>query len=129
MAGLYYIKFLRTGEINNKDLDEINNLLKQIDSLLSHTDVNVYLIKVEILQCKLQQAYERIKSLLSRIKNKDFNSEYYVPYNTLMCELINKELHQRKNNKEVQIQVPEKKLRSNSFFRTFLTSYPHGILT
>jgi len=129
LAGLHYINFLITGKINNKEIDEINYLLKQVDSFLSQTDVNISIIKVELLQYNLSKAYVLIKPLLIIIKKKEFNSEYYVPYYSMLCEIIISELINRKNNRNSQLPISNNKLRKEFLLNLFILwfsclSYP-----
>jgi hypothetical protein len=58
---------------------------------------------------KLSSALTRCRDLITRIKGKNFNSEYYVPIYTLYCETIIKELKNRRQ-KSAQIAIPNRNL-------------------
>ena len=119
LASLSFVKYITTKEESNKDFAEIDNLLKQISSLLSHSEVGFSLIKTDILKNNLLSAYKKSKILLSQIKGKGFNQEYYVPGFFLFCETIVKELQNRQRGNP-QIVVPEKELVKDFYKYSFL---------
>jgi serine/threonine protein kinase/signal transduction histidine kinase len=57
-------------------------------SLLSRAEVQIGLIRYDILNKNVLQAFEKAKSILLEIQKKGFNQEYFVPIYVIYCEAL-----------------------------------------
>jgi signal transduction histidine kinase len=98
-AGQCLVHYLQTGVVDGKIVLEINAMLKETRSFLSHSHVAMIFLQTDILQGNYEKAYQSQKHLLRSILSKCLNSEYTVPAFALTSELFMLELRGRKNGK------------------------------
>lgn len=97
-AASYYLNLVISTKSDKNHLLHIKSLLKNAKSYLHHAHVGSFLLKSELQQKMIPEAYERSKYLIQLMKNKNLNSEYNVSIYLYFCETIILEFLQRKQN-------------------------------
>ncbi|MFC1584030.1 protein kinase [Fibrobacterota bacterium] len=118
MSALNLVKLLKTGNEKEEDIKKIEKSLEQINSFLTHIEVGSYLSQIELLQNKIDKTYKRVKNVLPIIKSKSFNAEYSIPIFSVFCEVLIKELINRRKH-EPQIHMVDKKLKKELLWSLF----------
>ena len=96
LAASHFIELIQNSSVIKNELSEVEDLLKQVDSYLSHSHVGGFLLPAELLEGKLTQAYKRAIDLVKIILKGNVNSEYNVPIFSYLVELIILEFRNRR---------------------------------
>lgn len=119
LAAANLISYIKGDGVIQERMTEVDLLLNQVKSFLSHTEVGLFLTQIEIQQGKKEIAFKRLAELLPIVLRKNFNSEHHVPAFSLYCELAVHELLQREKAKP-SFDITNRKLAFNFSIYSFL---------
>lgn len=118
VAALELVTLRRNGKFDSARMQEIEKQLKVLDSVLLHIEAGGYLLSCEIESGDFQKAYERAYRVKKLIFKNSINSEYQVRILSVFCDLICRELRNRRNDLRA-IHIDERKLKREFLLSSF----------